>query len=373
MDRDLEIEDQVIKQLLAREELGRLAQAASRVDVVRAELQNTASKRLRGSTHAIYNSAYDLTIVTLIAVAIAVVLALLLSATQADAQSVICSSTFANSARDTLTGFLHVSGDGSWSAESSGREGFTLFLQAQSGSEYDYKFSFKAQNDNDTIQVDWFSGDVSCYFYSFNVDRNNPPFTVFQDVTKDDLHKIGKGLVFMSGVTAGIALSGCGGDGFTCGFLSGAAIFGSVVGGLLQGVDPWDDAYSYTCEPSFSSADDLGVSYLGSGYGNWVDTLVNDNNVLVSAGINMKGYLECVNTSIDRANSCAQIDAGCQWDRAAEARQFLQAANQNACNAGAALYEAAYQYEQNDPNPDYIDAFARTADQFWAMCNEEVQ
>jgi len=89
-----------------------------------------------------------------------------LSAALANAQTVICSFPFRNTAGQTIAGGLHVSqaGNASWLAQSMGGEGFNLFLQSQSGSEYDYTFSFRSNRDNDVMEVDLFAGDVSCSF-----------------------------------------------------------------------------------------------------------------------------------------------------------------------------------------------------------------
>jgi hypothetical protein len=105
-------------------------------------------------------------------------LAILLSASMADAQTVICSAPFHNTAGATIAGGLHVSesesgiGD-SWVAQSSGRDAFILFLQSQNGSEYEYNFSFKSNADNEVMEVDLFAGDVSCFFHDLTTNGHN--------------------------------------------------------------------------------------------------------------------------------------------------------------------------------------------------------
>ena len=61
------------------------------------------------------------------------------------------------------------------------------------------------------------------------------------------------------------------------------------------------------------------------------------------------------------------VDAGCEEWQAERARQFFEAANINAYYAAGALWELAYQYEQQGFGYDYIEVWSETAWQFYQM------
>jgi hypothetical protein len=133
-------------------------------------------------------------------------------------------------------------------------------------------------------------------------------------------------------------------------------------------------AYGIPVDPSFPSTDDLGMAYQGGGYGDpFLDTIVNDNNIIVSAAINIKAYLDAANISVNRATSCNQIGAGCEGWQAERALEFFEAANSNACDVADAMWELTYQYGQQGFGYDYIDAWNNIAGQFWGMCNNSVR
>jgi len=224
---------------------------------------------------------------------------------------------------------------------------------------------FEASNDNTVVWLEYAGTQQFGAHLDFTVIAK-PSFSILPDWSKQTCHNIGNALVGFGAGAAIVASLPCNaGDVLSCSIVNTTGILAGLAGGLLLQVDPWDDAYAYAVDPSFPNAGDIGLSYLGGGYGNdfW-DTIVNDNNVMVNATINISGNLNAANTSVNRANSCAQIGDSCADWEAERALEFFEAANQNAYDAAAAMWELSYQYQQQGFGQDYQDLWNQAAGQF---------
>lgn len=205
-----------------------------------------------------------------------------------------------------------------------------------------------------------------------------PKFSILPDWSKQTYHSIAGWLTVGSVLSASGAAYACTSfsilDPLACVALNGATQLTALAAGLLSLVDPWDDGYGWAYDPVYPSADELGMAYMGSGYGDWRDDIVEANNRLIDHAIAYVALMRAAYVSTNRANSCFEIDAGCQDWQAERARQFYEAANERAYAMAVAFSDLSYIAEQNGQgDAPYLEAWRTAEGAFWQQSQNGVR
>lgn len=195
-----------------------------------------------------------------------------------------------------------------------------------------------------------------------------PSFKVLSDSTKEKIQRAKsriEALTALASATAFYCLQNTGPSPI-CSLLGGTAVVGTLTSAGMGLIDPWDDAYGYPYEPSWRSEEELGLTYLDGGYGDpfW-DTWAADNNLIVDQMRGMATWLDGATVSINRANSCAQIGAGCEGWQAERALTYLEYSKENSYWIAAGMWEASWQLQQQIGGNDYSNLLDQMAWEYY--------